>query len=197
MRPFHFLLAIGFLLLTSLPADAQGLFGRVFQPRGYATCAGGNCGTSVPMAVNDPYVNGYTFTNYTPTYVTKPSIPVRTFGSYRSTEDGRVVAPNGDVVSSVGGVEVVSKDWAMGRIQAAEEAAMTYATIPSGCDCKDYSAELAEIKTTLNRIEQRLPYGDENKQSKADREFERQLARQQEAQALIQQQITERALVLK
>lgn len=147
MRPFAFLLAVGSLLTLSLPAQAQ------WSSR-YQTCPGGNCG-SVTRSYSGPLVDRTVTRTVTPSYATSaPSTAsyASSASTYSVGDEGQVLASNGDVVKSVGGVEVVAKDWAMNRIATAEDAAMSFASIPS-CECPDYSAQFKEISERLDRIE--------------------------------------------
>lgn len=154
----------------SVGASRSGFFGRsVYRTRAVTTS---------PMLTTS---SGYVASSTPVLSSVVSTSPTTTYGV---ADDGRVVAANGDTVKSIGGVEVVSRDWALARIAKAEDAAMSYASIPEGCNCKDYSEQLDRIEANQAEILKRLPYR-EQQQSKADREFAELVAQQAADRAVV------------
>lgn len=78
--------------------------------------------------------------------------------SYSVGDDGSVLAPNGDKVKSLGGVEIVAKSYAMSR---SGESAPSKSASSGQCQC-DCGPTLAIMKAQMDRIESKLEqrYGD-------------------------------------
>lgn len=197
MRFLSVLMLVVATLMVSARAEAQ-LFGRRWASgfaSGYGTCASGNCGgSSAPMMMAPaPMVTApRAIVNTSPVYAPRSSINsfAASPGGYSTAADGRVIAADGGAVCAGDGTPMVSRAWAEERIKAAEDAAMSFAAMPAGCQCPDYSADLAAIKKDLAEIRRAVeaPYREE--QSRARREVEEMLARQAADRAIVQARAT-------
>lgn len=169
MRPFVcFLLACCWCAIT-LPAAAQ--------------CGPGGCNVGGGMMggwYSTPTASSYEYS--APVVRTSIGSSISSTGSagYSVGSDGSVLAPNGDRVKSLGGVEIVAKQWAATARQSTD----TKANSAGGCDC---APTLAIMKAQLDRIESKLdrvtPYGDNEKQSQAIPKADAAVARLESIQA--------------